>query len=171
MKLNLGCGYDIRKGYDNIDKHNPQAIKHDLNKLLPYKDNSVSEILLYDILEHIDKPIKLLKECHRMITAKGIIKIRLPHFSCSNAYDPLHKTYWGTSYFKRFTEISGKGSYEQYNWFKIKKYKIHFFKGKMFWNNLIERLVNLNDSTMRIWEENLCWLYPANYIEVELEKK
>jgi hypothetical protein len=54
IKLNLGCGSTIKKGYINIDvrKTNPNVvIANVLN--LPYEDNSVDEIFAEDIFEHI----------------------------------------------------------------------------------------------------------------------
>ena len=169
MKLNFGCGYNIREGYINIDKYNPNAVNLDLNNSLPYKDNSVSEILMFDILEHLNNPIEVLKECHRVIKPKGIIKIKIPHFSSYRAFDIFHKTQGCSSTFDRFTRIIEKGTYEDKDWFNINKVKIHFFKGLMFYNYLIEFLVNLNNKTREIYESQFAWMFPAKYIEVELE--
>ena len=56
MKLNLGCGSKILADYTNVDKFNyykPQ-ITHDLEVTpYPFEDDSVDEILLSHVLEHI----------------------------------------------------------------------------------------------------------------------
>ena len=56
IRLNLGCGDDIRKGYLNVDLNvsSPDVVKHDVCNLqgLVLK-NSVSEILASSIIEYI----------------------------------------------------------------------------------------------------------------------
>ena len=56
MKLNLGCGNKLLKGYINLDKFNYYKcdVTHDLEKFpYPFKNDSVNEILLSHVLEHI----------------------------------------------------------------------------------------------------------------------
>ncbi len=101
-KLNLGCGEDYKSGWINLDfRKNVNAdIKHDLNKIpYPFKNNSFNEILLKMILEHLDNPIKVLREVIRISKENAKIKIIVPHaFSYANNTDLQHKS--------RFTENS-----------------------------------------------------------------
>jgi ubiquinone/menaquinone biosynthesis C-methylase UbiE len=94
-KLNLGCGEDIRKGYLNVDfiKKPGVNIQLNLNKLpLPFEDNSFEEILLLNILEHVNDPWLLMCEVYRISKPNSIIKIITPHFSSGNAWsDMQHK--------------------------------------------------------------------------------
>ena len=54
LKLNLGCGQHHREGYINVDKYGSPDILHDLETFpWPWRDNSVKEILLYHVLEHL----------------------------------------------------------------------------------------------------------------------
>ena len=82
-KLNLGCGYDILKGYLNIDLnvfHHPDLVADITNlKMLP--SNYYTEILAYDILEHIErtKTKEVLAEWNRLLIPGGLIKIRVPN--------------------------------------------------------------------------------------------
>jgi len=64
MKLHLGCGYDKKEGYVNCDiseEVNPDKIV-DINKTLPFEDNSVEEIFMNHVLEHTPKPLEVMKE-------------------------------------------------------------------------------------------------------------
>lgn len=85
IKLNLGCGYDRRPGYINIDVDpatKPDVI-HDLYQPLPYKTGTVDQILLQDVLEHftLQDGLKLLLECQRVLKKNGSLVVRVPNVS------------------------------------------------------------------------------------------
>ncbi len=72
MKLNLGCGDDIREGYTNVDfrQTHPSVLQVDLSKFpWPFADNSVDEILMLDFLEHFPfaQTKQILLECFRIM--------------------------------------------------------------------------------------------------------
>ena len=86
MKLNLGCGNKLLKGYINLDKFNYYKcdVTHDLEKFpYPFKNDSVNEILLSHVLEHIgqqpDTFINIIKELYRIYTNNALIIINVPH--------------------------------------------------------------------------------------------
>ena len=117
LKLNLGCGRDYRKGYVNID-NNPYAktdLKHDLTKPLPYKDESVDEILCMAVLEHVPNPVKFLKECHRVLRPGGRLKFRVPLANTFLAHhDMTHINFFTPQSFKQ----------RPYYGFKFRKTKV-----------------------------------------------
>jgi len=86
MKLNLGSGSKILKDYINVDKfdyYKPDVV-HDLETFpYPFKDNSVDEILLSHVLEHIGQTpeifLKIIKEFYRICHNNSLIKIMVPH--------------------------------------------------------------------------------------------
>lgn len=84
MKLNLGCGPDIRSGYVNVDlRHGPGVLQHDLSKFpWPWRDNSVDEILMLDFLEHFPyrQTKTVLSEVSRILKAGGFVDIQVPDF-------------------------------------------------------------------------------------------
>ena len=83
QKLNLGCGLDYKHGWINIDavaEVHPDLI-HDLNKPLPFENESVSEILAQDILEHFTKEdvVRVVEEISRVLSINGKLMVRIPN--------------------------------------------------------------------------------------------
>lgn len=92
MRLNLGCGNDIKHGYLNVDffdiKH-PDVLKVNLGNFpWPFKTASIEEILMLDFLEHFKyaDTTKVLQEAYRVLIPKGVIDIQVPDFAeCARA--------------------------------------------------------------------------------------
>jgi predicted SAM-dependent methyltransferase len=86
MKLNLGSGEEVLDEYINVDiyqKH-PEIMNVDLNKLpLPWDDESIDEILLSHIVEHLDQPYEFIMECTRILKSGGKLIVKLPPY-CIN---------------------------------------------------------------------------------------
>jgi predicted SAM-dependent methyltransferase len=81
-KLNLGCGYDIREGYLNVDLHewhNPDLIA-DITDLSVLPSNHFDELVAQDVLEHLErhKTVPALKEWSRLLKPGGVVHIRVP---------------------------------------------------------------------------------------------
>ncbi len=58
MKLNLGCGKQIKEDYTNLDKVALEGVDvvHDLDVFpYPFRDNTFDEILCSHVLEHVDE--------------------------------------------------------------------------------------------------------------------
>jgi 2-polyprenyl-6-hydroxyphenyl methylase/3-demethylubiquinone-9 3-methyltransferase len=93
MKLNLGCGSDIRAGYENHDKDSI-----DLEGLLPFYAGTVDEIVLQNVIEHIRNHRQLLKECFRVLSPGGEL-----HLSTANYTSVGHRLalFFGKDYFLR----------------------------------------------------------------------
>jgi SAM-dependent methyltransferase len=84
MKLNLGCGDDIRDGYINIDvrKTKPNVLVLDLEKelLKPFPNESADEIVARDFIEHVSwrRVEDLLKDIFRVLKRGGRVFIQVP---------------------------------------------------------------------------------------------
>ena len=83
MKLNLGCGTDIRPGYINVDVISSRGVDMvcDITKKLPFDDNSCDEIIAQDVLEHLTREqlIFTLSEISRVLNINGKLFVRIPN--------------------------------------------------------------------------------------------
>ena len=85
MRLNLGCGSDIKQGYVNVDfrQTHPAVMKVDLSVFpWPFEDSSADEILMLDFLEHFPyaQTTSILREVHRILKPGGEVQIQVPDF-------------------------------------------------------------------------------------------
>jgi predicted SAM-dependent methyltransferase len=81
-KLNLGCGFDYRDGYINVDmneEHHPD-LQSDVTWLRSIEDESCAEALAQDVLEHIPraKGTTALREWNRVLKYGGRLIVRVP---------------------------------------------------------------------------------------------
>ena len=93
MKLNLGCGNKRKEGFLGVDLYPCDAVDKiaDLTKELPFEDNSVEEIWMDNVIEHIPDIAKLFSEMHRICKDKAKIHIFTPHFASYASWrDPTH---------------------------------------------------------------------------------
>ena len=105
IRLNLGCGRDIKEGWVNIDSVKLPGVdlKFDFEKCgkkisddyapycLPYCDNAVDEMLLSHTLEHIQNSLGLMQELHRIAKPGSLLTVRVPYGSSDDAdEDPTH---------------------------------------------------------------------------------
>ena len=87
MKLNLGCGFDKREGYINIDgieDFSPDEV-WDLSAIpMPFVcEGEVLEIVAQDILEHFD-PIKardVLQYWVKLLKPGGVLRLQVPDWN------------------------------------------------------------------------------------------
>lgn len=89
-KVNLGSFINMfHFGWDNLDiiqlqafadKNGYRFIQHDLSRQLPYSNGSVDFIFTSHTLEHLemDHVRALIKECYRILSGGGIIRIAVP---------------------------------------------------------------------------------------------
>ena len=89
VKLNLGCGTDMRLGYVNVDWKGGDVV-WELNKFpWPWATNSVDEILMWHVLEHLPDTTATLTEVVRVLKRGAIWWGQVP-------YGPSHdgRTHW-----------------------------------------------------------------------------
>ena len=84
VKLNLGCGSTLVPGYVNVDKYGSPDVRHDLEEFpWPWGDDSVSEVRLIHVLEHLGttpaKFLGVLDELYRVCRHGARLYIAVPH--------------------------------------------------------------------------------------------
>ena len=96
IKLNLGCGNKKYPDYINVDKQGNPDMRHDLESFpWPWESNSVSEIKLIHVLEHLGQDINIyfgiFKEIYRISKHGAKVFITVPDHKHDNFYaDPTH---------------------------------------------------------------------------------
>ena len=176
MKLNLGCGRDIRKGWINLDfiKGDGVDIVHNLNSLpLPFEDQRFDFVLCQDILEHVDF-VLLINDLYRILKKEGILKIRVPHFTSKiNFEDPTHINRFSIRTFDYFIPNTYFSYERQINYFSYIKKRIIFDKESKFIkiiNIFLEKWINKSEKHQNFYEGSFLRLFPALNIEITLIK-
>ncbi|TNJ65321.1 methyltransferase domain-containing protein [Paenibacillus hemerocallicola] len=97
QKLHLGCGRTILEGWINLDFVAQEGVDvianldDCKNSPLPFEDNTISEFFASHLLEHIQYPLPLLQEMHRIAKPGALAVFRVPYGSSDDAFeDPTH---------------------------------------------------------------------------------
>jgi SAM-dependent methyltransferase len=166
MKLNVGCGNKKIEGYIGVDKYKCKAAEYicDVEKnKLPFDDNTVTDIILDNVVEHFyDIPL-VMNELIRVCKKGAIIKIITPHFSSLKSWiDPTHfhhLSFFSFDYYERkvVPHYVGKG-------IAIKNKKISFGGGFM---GLTARfLFKINPKK---YEQKYCFIFRASTLTFTLQ--
>lgn len=92
MKLNLGCGTDIKEGWVNADKYpiSKKVVKCNLEKKFPWRNNAFDEVYIRHALEHSKDSEFSLEEIHRVCKNNAKVTIIVPHCSLPGAMADLN---------------------------------------------------------------------------------
>jgi predicted SAM-dependent methyltransferase len=101
--LDLGCGKKKRPGtigVDYSDRHDADVI-HDLNVFpYPFEDNSIDQVYLDNVIEHLNDPMRVMEEVHRICKVGAQVKVIVPYFRSLYAFtDPTHKHFFAVDSF------------------------------------------------------------------------
>lgn len=139
---------------------------------IPYPDESVSLIVLQDILEHIADLNFALSECHRVLLPKGLIIVRVPHFTYHRAYeDPTHIRFYSVRSFDFFLTDHNRSYQSSFSFRSVISNLTFLLKWYYPLNIIVERAVNFNRYSQYIYESSfLRSLFPAENICLILSK-
>lgn len=81
-RLNVGCGFDVRPGYLNVDlhaRHHPDLVA-DVTDLPMLPSGYFEEIVAQDVLEHFERSrtAPALAEWSRLLAPEGVLRVRVP---------------------------------------------------------------------------------------------
>ncbi len=104
VRLNLGCGHDIRPDFVNVDFMKVAGVDMvvDLNGALPWQNDSVDYVYMSHVLEHLKDPAYSLEEIHRILKPGAIAQIIVPHRKHTIAYSIYHTRYFDENSFVGF---------------------------------------------------------------------
>ena len=91
LRINLGCGSDIRPGWVNIDlglgykttlRGERVFVAYDLRRGMPLAAGSCSYIYSSHFFEHLEyrQGLRLMADCHRALELGGRFRIALPNY-------------------------------------------------------------------------------------------
>ncbi|OIO05571.1 hypothetical protein AUJ26_02710 [Candidatus Falkowbacteria bacterium CG1_02_37_21] len=160
MKLNLGCGLTRIPDFTGVDiiKTPATDIVHDLNVFpYPFPDNSAEEIILDNVLEHLDDTIKVMEELYRIAQPAALIKVYVPYFKSNSAFtDPTHQHFFTETSFKYFAPDHPFHFYTHAN-FKVLQTKLinhtQYRDAKHLLRNLLPCKKILNYFLFNIYDE------------------
>ncbi len=184
MKLDIGCGTRKKEGFKGVDILPLEGVDYvcDLEKKLPFEDNSVEEIFCSHTLEHIHNFPELMAEFWRVCKPGAKVRILVPYFRSERAFrDPTHVRFFTYLTFNYFSRSDKVPHYNFQNNFKLinkkytfneSNYKSLNWKGKtrhfleFFIKSIIAKLANKHP---HFYESTfLSYLYPAWDLDVKL---
>jgi len=107
LRIDVGCGRAKDRKMIGIDINDyGQEIIFDIRKGLPFCNESIKEIKIHSVLEHLASGdvIYFMKEAHRTLQPSGTIDIIVPYAGSESSFrDPTHKSFWRENTFAYFT--------------------------------------------------------------------
>jgi ubiquinone/menaquinone biosynthesis C-methylase UbiE len=170
--LDLACGGSKVPGAVGIDKLKLPGVDvvHDLDAFpYPFENGTFDRVVCSNGMEHLENPLAVLAELHRICKNGALVRIDSPHFSSVNHFtDPTHKHGFSSHSFDYL--IPGNGlynlNYYQEVTYKKKSVYIDFYDVPKILEKLFLWLANKRTS---YYERHLAFILPANQIVFELE--
>ena len=158
--LDIGCGLKRKiKGSIGLDMRKAPHVDvvHNLNNFTyPFENNEFDWVEMSHILEHVERPLDVMNEVHRISKDGATIRLITPHYSSQLSFGDLE-------HFHRFGYVTFL-CLQNTGYFKIKEHKLYFTDlYKVFGISLFANWFP------RRWEKYLCYIFPATYVEVFLE--
>jgi SAM-dependent methyltransferase len=169
--LDIGCGASKEPGAIGMDRLPlPNVdVLHDMDVFpYPFGDNSFDRVVMNNSIEHVDDPIRVLQELHRVARHGAIIHIETPHYSSCDYYtDPTHKHPFSSrtfDYIVAGTKLSEFRYADNVRFNKV-DVRLTFLTGLSLLDRMAERLVN---RWQHPYELRLAWMFPARQVIADI---
>lgn len=173
MKLNVGCGKDVREGYINLDavKHEGVDVAWDLNKFpYPFEDSSMDEIIAKAILEHVNDAKQTIEELWRIAKPNANIYVEVPHFTSPTMWQDLtHVRPFGRYSFDYYStkKSDSKSLNSTPDGCPVKfEIEVNYLFNRYFKYSGIKLFFN---TFTKLYEQILCWIFPCGLMEFNLK--
>lgn len=106
LSLDLGSAHNKPEGYIGIDIKGAPGVDVvcDLSGGIPFEDNSVGVLRVFDFLEHFQDKVFIFNEMYRVLAHGGIILSETPSTDGRGAFqDPTHIAFYNENSFWYFT--------------------------------------------------------------------
>ena len=165
MKLNIGSGEKRIDGFINIDKFPSQKkdLYGDLDTKIDLPDACAKEIILDNVIEHVDSIVHAMKEIRRLLKKEGVVHIYTPHFTSHSSWrDPTHKHHLSYFSFDMFCKTRNS-HYLGGMLFKTEEKKLSFGGGISIIGRIIFKL------SPEMYEKKFCFIFPASTLYIKLK--
>ena len=86
LRLDLGCGEGKNPGWTRVDLYGEPDVRWNLQEFpFPWDDNSVDEIMMHHVLEHLPNWWDAFTECARILKPGGLFHVHVPDESSTSA--------------------------------------------------------------------------------------
>lgn len=108
MKVDLGGYGKYVKGWTTVNMIDACNIRHDLDNFpYPFKANSIEELRCLHTLEHLEKPLEVMKEIYRICRHNANVIIEVPYWKEDfPPQNPMHKHIFGEKWFRNLNPAS-----------------------------------------------------------------
>jgi len=172
--LDVGCGLRKLPGSVGIDiiKAKEVDYAHNLNSIpWPFGSDQFDIVFINSTLEHVQNPLEVLGEMHRVLKKGGRLVIKVPYFRSLDAFaDPTHYHFFTSQSLDFFIDGTEFSRYD-YAPFRFKKMGFWYgwpHKSDNFLKQIFKDFIHKYPI---FYDKYLSFLFPAECLFWELEVK
>ncbi|OLC13276.1 MAG: hypothetical protein AUH29_13215 [Candidatus Rokubacteria bacterium 13_1_40CM_69_27] len=125
------------------------SVVADLDRSLPFADESVDEIVAVHLLEHVRDLEHTMREFHRILKSDGALRVWVPHcFSAIAFGDTTHRRFFAYDSLSQFDSRHPTGYYYDFHFeFVLSRMQVfrRWYKPRLL-DRILEAIINTNQS-------------------------